>query len=152
MKIKFISKKIVQISFFFILFTLFTITSKAGGVSYLFEIVNLESEGNNQYKLTLNCKQKEADCGKTNKLIIHLRFNKSAFGKSMPKDISLENYLGCISKLKEQYKKGGTFRFGFVGVGVVPKRGKKNEYQSNALAELEEHDGKIVIYSFAQPI
>ena len=152
MQIKFLSKKIAQI-FILSLFLLFLPTiSKAGGTSYLFEITNLESKGNNQYKLTLKCKEKESECAKTNQIVIHLRFNKSALGKHMPSQITSENYSNCISKLKEQYKAGGSFRFGFMGTGIVPIRGKKNEYQSNALAELEEYDGKIAIYSFARPI
>ncbi len=152
MQIKFLAKKIIQITILSLFLFLMPTTSKAGGISYLFEIANLESKGNNQYKLTLKCKQKEDDCSTTSQIVIHLRFNKSAFGKNMPPQITLENYLSAISKLKEHYKKGSTFRFGLMGVGSIPIRGRKNEYQSNALAELEEHDGKVAIYSFARPI
>lgn len=149
---KFLAKKIILFSIFGLVLLLLPTTSKAGGVSYLFEITNLESKGNNQYKLTLKCKEKEAECSNTNQIVIHLRFNKSTFGKNLPSDITSENYSSCISKLKEQYKTGGSFRFGFIGTGIVPVRGRKNEYQSNALAELKEYDGKVAIYSFARSI
>ena len=150
--VKFLAKKIILLSIFGLVLLLLPATSKAGGVSYLFEIANMESKGNNQYKLTLKCKEKEAECSKTNQIVIHLRFNKSSFGKNMPGQITSENYSSCISKLKEQYKTGGSVRFGFMGTGIVPIRGRKNEYQSNALAELEEYDDKVVIYSFARPV
>jgi hypothetical protein len=84
----FLAKKVIQISILTLILLMLLTTSKAGGVSYLFEIVNLESKGNNQYKLTLKCKEKEAECAKANQIVIHLRFNKSSLESRIPKDFT----------------------------------------------------------------
>jgi len=152
MLIKSTVQKISVLSGTMLLLFLFPAICKAGGDSFLFEIQSLQSKGNNQYKLTLKCLEEDANCGRSNRMIIHLRFNKSAFGKQPFRELTQENYLKCIEKLKEQTRKGGSFRFGFMGVGIYRISGKKDEYQSNGLAELKENDGNVTIYSFANPI
>jgi hypothetical protein len=126
----------------------------AGGDSFDAEILNFSPKGNDEFKMTLlqyTGVYGEKDPQEPRKLIIHLRYFPRAFGKSRPSNLTRENYMHCISLLEKQLKKGGRFHFGIMAQGYKPIPGKKNEYQSNALAYLEEVTGAMVVYSFANP-
>jgi hypothetical protein len=62
-----------------------------------------------------------------------------------------EKYLAAIESLKAQAAKGGKFPFGIMSDGFEPLKGRRGEFQSNALCILKEFTGREVVYSFARP-
>ena len=119
------------------------ITLFAGGTHYTAEILDFEFKGNDEFLMII--KQYETPYASGEKLKpqivkIHLRHKT----KECEKDV----YLRAINTLISQFKKGGKFKFGIVGNGYLPIKGKTNEYQSNRLELLEEYDGKKAVYSF----
>lgn len=121
----------------------------AGGDSFPAKIIEITSKGNDEYRLVV---QLQVQANKWERRVFHLRHRASVFGKQPPDFVTRENYLACIERLKTYAKERKNFRFGFMGTGYVPIPGKKNEFQSNSLAFLEENDGVKAIYSMARPL
>ena len=116
----------------------------AGGSHYEAEILEFKTKGNDEFVMVLKQYTEPygtSDNFKPRKIIIHLQY-KSKMCKR-------EDYLRAVNLLIEQFKKGGKFYFGVMANGYIPIAGKKNEYQSNRLEELEEYDGRKVVCSFA---
>jgi hypothetical protein len=127
----------------------------AGGDSFDAEIVSLEPKGNEEYRLVMIQHSGPWIGGpesETRRITIHLRFHPATFEDNPHRLISLEKYREAIASLQTQARKGGKFRFGLMGEGLARIPGKKDEFRSNALSVLEEHDGRKVVYSFSRPI
>jgi hypothetical protein len=63
-----------------------------------------------------------------------------------------EAYDHCIAEFKAHVEKRESFSLGIMGTGFIELPNKPGEYQSNALAVLEEYHGDRVCYSFAMPV
>jgi hypothetical protein len=120
----------------------------AGGDSFLAEIVSLTSKGDDEYRLELVPYSAQYG-GKTNSLsrhiIVHLRFNRPLFTHECPVCPTKAKYLAAIESLKTQAAKGGKSPFGVMSIGFEPIKGRKNEFQSNALCILKEFNGREVV-------
>jgi hypothetical protein len=121
--------------------------AQAGGGHFTAEIVDLTAKGGDEFVITLKqygepySPQREF---KPRVLKVHLRHNSGHVLTSKSK------YLAALNVLIRQFAKGGQFHLGILGRGYLPIPGKPGEYQSNALAVLEEDPGKFVVYSFAK--
>ena len=125
----------------------------AGGSSFQMRITSFRATGDDQYimkieQLSDSYVFKES----SNKLrTLHLRFSPEKLGNKSP-HVTKENYLKAIEQLKADFKKGEPSCLGTMGKGFKKIWFRKNHWQSNALSILEEYDGKMVVYSFANPI
>ncbi len=127
----------------------------AGGGHFEAEIVALTSKGNEEYRLELtqySLAYVPTKGMKPKRIVIHLRLKDDLFGKNPPRYATIEEYRKAIASLQKQAKVGGRFKFGIMASGYKKIEGKKNEFQSNALAIQEEHGGNRVVYSFAKKI
>jgi len=127
----------------------------AGGDSFLAEIVSLTPTTQDEYRLEIiqhSPLSGVSDAGLPVHVVIFLRFNKRMFASVHSDYASKEKYLQAIDSLKKQSEKGGQFPFGLMSDGYVPIRGRKNEFQSNTLCIIKQHDGQMIVYSFARPI
>jgi hypothetical protein len=126
-------------------------SSLAGGDSFPVEIVALKAKHNGEYLMEFI--QHGAPYGYALKngpqrVIVNLRFDESSFGKETALT-SRRKYEEAIALLKQHAKKKEKTMFGVIAQGYLPIKGKKDEYQSNALAILKQSDGKLVVFSFA---
>jgi hypothetical protein len=137
-----------------VLIFLCPLAAVAGGGSFLAEIVSLTPKANDEYRLEL-ISHSAPYSGKGNgapaHIVIHLRFKQRMFTRDCPVCPTKEKYLAAIDSLKAQAAKGGKFPFGIMSDGFEPIKGRKGEFQSNALCILKEFDGREVVYSFARP-
>jgi hypothetical protein len=126
----------------------------AGGNSFLAEIVSLTSKAHDEYRLELiqySPPYGGQGGGLPAHMVVHLRFKQSMFTRDCPVCPTKEKYLAAIESLKAQAAKGGKFPFGIMSDGFEPIKGRKGEFQSNALCILKEFTGREVVYSFARP-
>jgi hypothetical protein len=121
---------------------------EAGGVSFRAQLIQLRERGHGEYRAVLDLYQGGK---KPKRFVLHLRYRPDILGRR-PAEFSQQSYARCITLLKRHATKRDFFRFGLLGSGFVPKRGAKGEYQSNALAVMEEYDGKRLIYSMGNPV
>jgi hypothetical protein len=130
------------------------LTTHAGGDSFVAEIVSLTPEAKDEYRLEL-VQYSPPYGGKGERLpahfVIHLRFSERMFARTCPVCPTKGKYLAAIESLKVQAAKGGKFPFGIMSDGFEPIKGRKGEFQSNALCILKEFSGREVVYSFARP-
>ncbi len=127
----------------------------AGGSHFEAEIVSFEPKGNDEYRLELtqySLPYTPSEGMKPKTIVIHLRLKSELFGKNLPRYATIEEYRKAIASLQKQARVGGRFKFGIMASGYKKIEGKKNEFQSNALAIEEEHGGNRVVYSFAKKI
>ncbi|NJK91729.1 MAG: hypothetical protein HC904_07845 [Blastochloris sp.] len=142
--------KSLFLSFFFAL----VINAYAGGDSFLVEIVSLTLKANDEYRLEFiqhTAPYVRDVSGLPARIIVHLRYKDEIFEPNSPSSISREQYNKAIAMLREQAAKGGKSLFGIMSLGFTPIKGKKGEFQSNALSILEQFNGEKVVYSFAKP-
>lgn len=119
--------------------------ASAGGTSFTTQIVRFDSHGKDRYRVVMLWPQSD---GSTKRVVVHLR-HSSGLRPDPPDYMSEASYKACIAKLMLHFKRGEKFPFGLMGRGLVPVKNKPNEYQSNTLAEITEHTGRKVCYSFA---
>lgn len=127
----------------------------AGGDSFEAEIVSLIPKAQDEYRLELiqhTAPYTGDSQGLPRRIIIHLRFNPQTFTPDPPAYASREKYLEAIASLKTQATKGGRFRFGIMAAGYEPIKGRRNEFQSNALSVLKQADGQMIVFSFANRV
>ena len=126
-----------------------------GGGSFQSKIASLTPKGHDEYRLDLiqyTTPYHDNGNNPPAHLVIHLRFKQSIFSRDCPTCPTKEKYLAAIESLKVQAAKGDKFPFGIMSVGFEPIRGRKGEFQSNALCLLKEPNGREVVYSFAGPM
>ena len=125
----------------------------AGGSSFQMKITSFRATEDDKYIMEIEqlsdsyVFEKSSNKHRT----IYLRFSPKKLGNIPPK-VTKENYIKAIDQLKAEFKKGKPSYFGIVGAGLKKIRFGKNEWQSNALSISEENGGKMVVYSFANPI
>ena len=126
----------------------------AGGASFEFEILKFSAKAKDQYFVDLKFvnPQDIKYAGLPKQFRLHLRYYPQALSARRPSSLTRENYLTSVSQIKDYSKSKQHFFLGFMGCGFKGIKGRKNEYQSNALEILTENDGRKVIYSFACPI
>ena len=135
-------------------FLLGPIAVMAGGDSFLSEIASLTAKGHDEYRLDLiqyTTPYRDNGHNAPAHIVVHLRFKQSMFTRDCPACPTKEKYLAAIESLKAQAVKGGRFSFGIMSGGFEPIKGRKGEFQSNALCILKEFNGREVVYSFAGP-
>jgi len=120
----------------------------AGGDSFPIEIMSLTPKDSGEYRMEFI--QHGAPYGRNleggpQRIVVHLRYNETMFGAGTTY-ASRENYESAIVLLKRQAEAKEKILFGVMGQGYLPI--KDNEYQSNALAIIEQADGKKVVFSF----
>lgn len=114
----------------------------AGGSHYEAEILDFKAKGNDEFAIVVRQHNDPYDSSadfKAREITIHLRHRTDKCKKT--------DFISAVNLLLVQFQKGGKFFFGVIGQGYVPIEGKKDEYQSNGLRELEEHDGRKVVFS-----
>lgn len=122
----------------------------AGGDSFLIEIVSLTPKDNGEYRMELM--QHGAPYGRKleggpKRIVVHLRYNKTMFGSGTTY-ASREYYESAIVFLRKQAETREKLLFGVMGQGYSPIKDADNEYQSNALAIVEQVDGEKVVFSY----
>ena len=123
----------------------------AGGTSFQIEIVSLTPKENGEYKMEFvrpGALYGQSLEGGPKRVVVNLRYDESSFGKETT-HTSRQKYEVAIALLKENAKKKEKTLFGTIARGYLPVKGKKDEYQSNALAVLKQSDGQMVVFSFA---
>ena len=125
----------------------------AGGSSFQMKIKSFRATGDDKYIMEI---EQLSDSyvfeNSSNKhRTIHLRFSPQQPGNK-PHAVTKEDYIKAIDQLKADFKKGEPSYFGTMGTGLKRILFKTNEWQSNALSIIEEYSGKMVVYSFANPI
>jgi hypothetical protein len=126
----------------------------AGGDSFLIEIVSLTPKNNGEYKMEFvqhGAPYGKAFEGEPKRVIAHLRYEESIFGEGTAYT-SRQKYEAAIAVLKDQAGNKEKGLFGVMAQGYLPIKGKKDEYQSNALAILKQADGKMVVFSYASKL
>jgi hypothetical protein len=86
-------------------------------------------------------------------LTIRLRHNAESFGW-LPRARTYyprEEYLECITVLKQQLARGKRIKFGVINNGYEPIKGSENEWQSNTLTKYLISDDEWCVTSIAQP-
>lgn len=125
----------------------------AGGSSFQMRITSLSATGDDQFIMEIEQMSDSYVFKKSSNQLrtLHLRFSPEKLGNKLP-HVTKENYLKAIDQLKADFENGESSGFGTMGTGLKKIWFRKNHWQSNALSILEEHDGKRVVYSFANPI
>jgi hypothetical protein len=125
-------------------------TASAGGSSYTTTIEAMEKVDNDYYRLTVKTL---AFSDTPERAVLHLKYRPRALGWfQRPSMITREAYDHCISEFKAHFAKRESFPLGIMGTGFLDLPGTRGEYQSNALAVLEEYHGDRVCYSLARPV
>jgi hypothetical protein len=128
--------------------TLSIAIAHAGGSSYQTTIELMEQVKDDHYRLVVTTHALSAD---SQRVVLHLKFRPRALGPRPPAMVTRAAYDECIAQFKVYFQRRESFPLGVMGTGLVPVPDKPGEYQSNALALLEEHRGNRVCYSFAMP-
>lgn len=136
----------------FLLSFSFAGSALAGGSSFQMKITSFKATGGDKYIMEITQLSDSYMFEKSSNKFrtIHLRFSPKKLRNKSP-HITKENYLKAIEQLKADFKKGEPSYFGTMGTGLKKTWLRKNHWQSNALSILEEYDGKMVVYSFANP-
>jgi hypothetical protein len=130
--------------------SLFASTASAGGSSYTTTIEAMEKVDSDYYRLTVTTL---AFSDSPQRAFLHLKYRPRALGWfHRPPIVTREAYDLCIAKFKEHFNQRESFPLGVMGTGFIDLPSKPGEYQSNALAVLEEYHGDRVCYSFAMPV
>jgi hypothetical protein len=133
-----------------LLSSLLATAASAGGSSYTTTIKAMEKIDDDYYRLTV---ETVAFSITPQRAVLHLKFRPRALGWfQRPSMITREAYDQCIAKFKAHFEKRESFPLGIMGTGFIDVPNKPQEFQSNALAVLEEHHGDRVCYSFAMPV
>ncbi|MBF2096883.1 MAG: hypothetical protein IGQ88_00695 [Gloeomargaritaceae cyanobacterium C42_A2020_066] len=128
----------------------FAASASAGGSSYATTIKAMGKIEDTYYRLTV---ETVAFSATPERAVLHLKFWPRALGwLQRPSMITREAYDQCIAEFKVRFEKRESFPLGIMGTGFIDVPNKSREYQSNALAALEEYHGDRVCYSFAKPI
>ena len=124
--------------------------ASAGGSSYATTIEAMEKVDNDYYRLTVKTL---AFSDTPEHAVLHLKYRPRALGWfRRPSMITREAYEHCIAEFKAHFEKRESFSLGIMGTGFIDLPNKPGEYQSNALAVLEEDHGERVCFSFAMPV
>ncbi len=124
------------------------VDAHAGGSSYPTTIESMERVKADHYRLVVKTRALSSE---PQRIVLHLKFRPRALGLRPPPMVTRAAYDECIALFKTHLQERKSFPLGVMGTGLVPLPDKPNEYQSNALALLEEFRGDRVCYSFAMP-
>ena len=125
----------------------------AGGTSFQMKITSFRATGDDKYIMEIEQLSDSYVFGKSSNKhrTIHLRFSPKKLGNK-PHYVTKENYIKAIDQLKADFKTGEPSYFGTMGTGLKRIGLKTDEWQSNFVSIVEEHGGKLVVYSLANPI
>jgi hypothetical protein len=130
----------------------------AGGTSVPVQILGLVRTASDEYLLTYKTldgpEYEFEELPRNRVLTVHLRFSRLRY-LTKGDFLTLAKYRKAVAMLKDQVTGEQTVRFGRMGGGLCPIKGKTNEFDSDALDIYEEEVGptkmkQAVVYSFCK--
>ncbi len=130
----------------------------AGGTSVPVTMLELEQTGNDEYILkykTLDTEDYEFDnLPRNTVLTVHLRFSR-LLHIDTEGFLTIDKYRRAVELLRKHVLEKRIVRFGRMGRGLCPIKGRLNTYESDALDVYDEKDFKTkekteVVYSYCK--
>jgi hypothetical protein len=130
----------------------------AGGTSVPVQMLRLVPTASDEYLLTYKtldgAEYQFEELPRNTVLVVHLRFSRLRY-LAMGDFLTIAKYRKAVAMLKDQVKGRRTVRFGRMGGGLCPIKGKINEFDSDALDIYEEEVRptmmkQAVVYSFCK--